>query len=95
MAGRCAWLFGAGRVIVIDRIDYRLDFARTYCPVEVYNLCLSEDPVVFLKKTTDSLGADACIDAVGGDAAGSALHIRAARTSRNGGVPDMNKSEHR
>ena len=74
MAARCAWLFGAGRVIVIDHLDYRLDFARTYCPAEVYNFRELDDPVVFLKKATDSLGADVCIDAVGGDAAGSALH---------------------
>jgi threonine dehydrogenase-like Zn-dependent dehydrogenase len=74
MAARCAWLFGAGRVIVIDHVEYRLDFARRYCPAEVYNFRSIGDPVVFLKKTTDSLGADVCIDAVGGDAAGSALH---------------------
>jgi threonine dehydrogenase-like Zn-dependent dehydrogenase len=29
--------------------------------------------VLFLKKTTDSLGADVCIDAVGAEAAGSAM----------------------
>jgi S-(hydroxymethyl)glutathione dehydrogenase/alcohol dehydrogenase len=74
MAARCAWLFGAGRVIVIDHIEYRLDFARKFCPAEVYNFRSLEDPVVFLKKATDSLGADVCIDAVGGDAAGSMLH---------------------
>jgi threonine dehydrogenase-like Zn-dependent dehydrogenase len=74
MAARCAWLFGAGRVIVIDHIEYRLDFAARFGPAEVYNFRSLEDPVVFLKKTTESLGADACIDAVGGDAAGSALH---------------------
>lgn len=28
MAARCAWLFGAGRVIVIDHIDYRLEFVK-------------------------------------------------------------------
>jgi threonine dehydrogenase-like Zn-dependent dehydrogenase len=61
-------------VIVIDHLEYRLDFARTYCPAEVYNFRELDDPVVFLKKTTDSLGADVCIDAVGGEAAGSALH---------------------
>ena len=32
------------------------------------------DPVVFLKKQTDSLGADVCIDAVGADASGNRLH---------------------
>jgi S-(hydroxymethyl)glutathione dehydrogenase/alcohol dehydrogenase len=74
MAARCAWLFGAARVIVIDHVEYRLEFARTFCPAEVYNFRSLQDPVVFLKKTTDSLGADVCIDAVGGDAAGSMLH---------------------
>jgi len=74
MAARCSWLFGAGRVIVIDHIDYRLEFAQRYGPAEVYNFRSLDDPVVFIKKTTDSLGADVCIDAVGGDAAGSAMH---------------------
>jgi threonine dehydrogenase-like Zn-dependent dehydrogenase len=73
MAARCAWLFGAGRVIVIDHIDYRLDFARTYGPAEVYNYKELDDVVIFMKKTTDSLGADVCIDAVGGDAKGNVL----------------------
>jgi threonine dehydrogenase-like Zn-dependent dehydrogenase len=77
MAARCSWLFGAGRVIVIDHIDYRLEFAQRYGPAEVYNFRSLEDPVLFLKKTTDSLGADVCIDAVGGDAAGSAMHTPA------------------
>jgi S-(hydroxymethyl)glutathione dehydrogenase/alcohol dehydrogenase len=73
MAARSAWLFGAGRVIVIDHLDYRLEFARTFGPAEVYNFKEMDDPVVFLKKQTDSLGADVCIDAVGGDAAGNAM----------------------
>jgi threonine dehydrogenase-like Zn-dependent dehydrogenase len=73
MAARCAWLFGAGRVIVIDHVDYRLEFAKNYAKCEVYNFRSLEDPVVFLKKTTDSLGADVCIDAVGAEAAGSAM----------------------
>jgi S-(hydroxymethyl)glutathione dehydrogenase/alcohol dehydrogenase len=74
MAARCAWLFGAGRVIVIDHLEYRLDFVRTYGPAEVYNFRSIEDPVLFLKKATDWLGADVCIDAVGCEAAGSAMH---------------------
>jgi threonine dehydrogenase-like Zn-dependent dehydrogenase len=73
MAARSAWLFGAGRVIVIDHIDYRLEFARSFGPAEVYNFREIDDMVVFLKKQTDSLGADVCIDAVGGDAAGNKL----------------------
>jgi threonine dehydrogenase-like Zn-dependent dehydrogenase len=33
-----------------------------------------EDPVVWVKKTTDSLGADVCIDAVGCEAAGESMN---------------------
>ena len=73
MAARCAWLFGAGRVIVIDRLEYRLNFAKTYGPAEVYNFEELDDVVVFLKKTTDGIGADVCIDAVGAEAAGRAM----------------------
>ena len=73
MAARCAWLFGAGRVIIIDHIEYRLEFARNYEKCEAYNFKSLNDPVVFLKKETDYFGADVCIDAVGCEAAGSAL----------------------
>lgn len=73
MAAKCAWLFGAGRVIVIDHIDYRLEFAKNYAQCEVYNFRSLEDPVLFIKKITDYLGADVCIDAVGAEAAGSAM----------------------
>jgi threonine dehydrogenase-like Zn-dependent dehydrogenase len=73
MAARCAWLFGAGRVIVIDHIDYRLEFVRDFAPAEVYNFKELDDVVVFMKKTTDGLGADVCIDAVGAEATGNML----------------------
>jgi len=73
MAARCAWLFGAGRVIVIDHIEYRLEFARDYCPAEVYDFKELDDVVVFMKKTTDGLGADVAIEAVGADATGNFL----------------------
>jgi threonine dehydrogenase-like Zn-dependent dehydrogenase len=73
MAAKSAWLFGAGRVIVIDHIEYRLDFVRKYAQCEAYNFRSMRDPVLFLKKATDNYGADVCIDAVGCEAAGSAL----------------------
>ena len=73
MAARCAWFFGAGRVIVIDHIDYRLEFVKQYAQCEAYNFKEMDDPVVFLKKTTGWFGADVCIDAVGCEAAGNAL----------------------
>ena len=73
MAAKCCWLFGAGRVIIIDHLDYRLEFARNYANCEAYNFKSLEDPVLFIKKITDWLGADACIDAVGCEAAGSTM----------------------
>ena len=73
MAARCAWFFGAARVIIIDRIEYRLEFARKFAYAEAYNFESMSDPVLFLKKATDNFGADVCIDAVGCEAAGSPL----------------------
>jgi threonine dehydrogenase-like Zn-dependent dehydrogenase len=73
MAARCSWLFGAGRVIIIDKLDYRLEFAKNYAQCEAYNFMSMKDPVQFIKKLTDSLGADVCIDAVGAEAAGNTL----------------------
>ncbi len=73
MAAECAWLFGAGRVIVIDHIEYRLEFVKRYAQCEAYNFKSIGDPVLFLKKATDHYGADVCIDAVGCEAAGDAL----------------------
>ncbi|WP_181304313.1 zinc-dependent alcohol dehydrogenase [Rufibacter sp. XAAS-G3-1] len=73
MAARCCWLFGAGRVIIIDKLDYRLEFAKNYAQCEAYNYNEIGDPAVFIKKTTDWLGADVCIDAVGAEATGNAM----------------------
>src|SRR3954470_3265040 len=73
MAARCAWLFGAGRVIIIDHLQYRLEFAKKYAYCEAYNFREMDDVVVFVKKATDWLGADVVIDAVGCDATGNAL----------------------
>jgi len=72
-AAKSAWLMGAGRVIVCDHLDYRLDFVRQWAKVETFNFTQVEDVVLFCKKITDWRGADVCIDAVGADAAGSML----------------------
>jgi threonine dehydrogenase-like Zn-dependent dehydrogenase len=71
MAAKCSWLFGAGRVIVLDCLDYRLEFVKKYAQCEAYNFKSIPDPVLFLKKQTDYYGADVCIDAVGCEAKGS------------------------
>ncbi|RYD96661.1 MAG: glutathione-dependent formaldehyde dehydrogenase, partial [Sphingobacteriales bacterium] len=79
MAAKCSWLFGAGRVIVIDHLEYRLDFVRRFAQCEAYNFESISDPVLFIKKTTDYFGADVCIDAVGCEAAGSMLQTLTGR----------------
>jgi threonine dehydrogenase-like Zn-dependent dehydrogenase len=70
-AAKSAWLFGAGRVIVVDHVDYRLDFVRKYAQCEVINFRDFDDLALQIKKMTDWLGADVCIDAVGCEASGS------------------------
>jgi threonine dehydrogenase-like Zn-dependent dehydrogenase len=72
-AARCAWFFGAGRVLIVDEYDYRLEFAEKFAQCETLNFRDVRDPVWYLKKETDWLGWDAAIDAVGCEARGSAL----------------------
>ncbi len=73
VAAQSAWLMGAGRVIVIDHLGYRLEKARTFAHAETRNFAEYDDIVVELKKTTDHLGADVVIDAVGAEADGNLL----------------------
>lgn len=76
MTMQSAWLMGAERVIAVDHIDYRLDFAREWANVEVvdYELAGRADVVGHLKRMTDGRGPDICIDAVGCEASGSFMH---------------------
>jgi threonine dehydrogenase-like Zn-dependent dehydrogenase len=70
-AAKSAWLMGAGRVIVVDHVEYRLDFVKNFAQCEVINFKEVDDMALHIKKMTDWLGADVCIDAVGCEAAGS------------------------
>ena len=73
MAAKSAWLLGAGRVIVVDHLEYRLEFVRDYAQCEVVNFKDVDDMAIHIKKMTDWMGADVCIDCVGAEAAGNAL----------------------
>lgn len=87
-AARTAWLMGAGRVIVIDQLDYRLEKARTFAHAETYNFTEYDDIVVQMKKATEYLGADVAIDAVGAEADGNFLqHVTSAKLKLQGGSP--------
>ncbi|RYZ13062.1 MAG: glutathione-dependent formaldehyde dehydrogenase [Comamonadaceae bacterium] len=70
-AAKSAWLMGAGRVIVVDHVEYRLQFVQQYAQCEIINFKDVRDMAIHIKKMTDGLGADVCIDCVGCEAAGS------------------------
>lgn len=71
-AMKSAWLMGAGRVIGVDHVPYRLAFAEQWAQVETLNF-KELDVVTAIKETTHGRGADACIDAVGLEAEGSLM----------------------
>ncbi len=72
MAQKAAWLQGAGRVIGIDILPYRLEQARRSANSEVINAA-EVDPVEALRELTEGRGADRVIDAVGMEADRSLL----------------------
>ncbi|MEP0546806.1 MAG: zinc-dependent alcohol dehydrogenase [Rhodothermales bacterium] len=63
-----AWMFGAGRVIAIDREPERLRMAREHGNAETVNFEEVDDIVQHLIDMTDGRGPDRCIDAVGAEA---------------------------
>ena len=71
IAAQSAWLMGAGRVIVVDHLQERLEKARTMAYAETLDYDEYDDVVVELKKQTDHLGADVVIEAVGAEADGN------------------------
>ncbi|WP_199256236.1 zinc-dependent alcohol dehydrogenase [Mycolicibacterium mengxianglii] len=87
-AAKSAWLMGAGRVLVIDYLENRLEKARTFAHAETFNFAEYDDIVVAMKETTDFLGADSVIDCVGAEADGNFLqHVTAAKFKLQGGSP--------
>ena len=70
-----AHLMGAGRVIAVDTIPYRLDVAREL-GAEVIDFN-ADDPVEAIRSLTGGIGVDRAIDAVGVDA------VRPRKTRKN------------
>src|SRR5919205_3635480 len=87
-AAKSAWLMGAGRVIVIDHLQYRLDKAAEFAYAETLNFTEVDDVVLWMKQETDYLGADVVIDAVGAEADGNFLqHVTSSKFKLQGGSP--------
>ncbi len=67
MAMKSAWLQGAGRVIGVDILPYRLAMAQQAARAETIDAS-KVDPIEAIREMTEGRGADICIDAVGMEA---------------------------
>src|SRR3954464_8651410 len=66
---KSAWMFGAGRVIRIDRVPERLEMTRTHGRAETINFEKTNATVYErIQEMTDGRGWYRCIDAVGAEA---------------------------
>ncbi|MEX6689780.1 zinc-dependent alcohol dehydrogenase [Danxiaibacter flavus] len=65
MAAKSAWLRGAGKVIVVDTLQYRLDKAKDTAGCETILWENEKDVIQQIRDMTVGRGADVCIDAVG------------------------------
>jgi threonine dehydrogenase-like Zn-dependent dehydrogenase len=72
LATRSALLLGAGKVLLIDRFDYRLKKAADD-QVTPINYTGEKDVLEKISELTDRRGPDSCIDAVGMEAHGDSL----------------------
>jgi len=59
----CAHFFGPSLVMVVDIVDFRLDFARKLGAIAIN--AASIDTIAAIRGLTDGRGADICIDAAG------------------------------
>jgi threonine dehydrogenase-like Zn-dependent dehydrogenase len=70
-SAKSAWLLGAGRVIMIDRVPERLEMAASFADTEIINFD-EQNVYESLMEMTNGYGPDRCIDAVGMEAHGTA-----------------------
>ena len=75
-------------MIVVDHLEYRLEKARAFAFAETVNFAECDDVVLEMKRTTDYLGTDVAIDAVGAEADGNLTqHVTSAMLKLQGGSP--------
>ena len=88
MAQKSAWIQGAGRVIAIDPVNYRLERARRVNKVETLNPD-EVDVIEAIRQMTGGRGADLCVDAVGMEASRSLLEKAKAVINFEKGTPKV------
>ncbi|SMD41200.1 Zinc-binding dehydrogenase [Bacillus sp. JKS001846] len=64
MTQKFAWMKGAKRVIIVDYLDYRINFAKKINNVEVFEFTKYLDTGEYLKEISHG-GVDVVIDCVG------------------------------
>ncbi|MCZ8522644.1 MULTISPECIES: zinc-dependent alcohol dehydrogenase [Paenibacillus] len=84
-AQKFAWLKGAGRVIAVDYVGYRLEHAKRVNRVEIVNFESQENIGGYLKEITKG-GADVVIDCVGMSGKMSPLEFLASGLKLQGGA---------
>ncbi|HZY82456.1 MAG TPA: zinc-dependent alcohol dehydrogenase [Cyclobacteriaceae bacterium] len=90
MAAKSAWLRGAGRVVVTDPLQYRLDKAKKVANCEVIRWDEDGKNVVeFIRSITNGRGADVCVDAVGFEADRNILEKAKAVINFEKGTPKV------
>jgi threonine dehydrogenase-like Zn-dependent dehydrogenase len=90
MAAKSAWLRGAGRVVVADTLQYRLDKAKKVANCETIRWEDNGKNVVdFIRSITGGRGADVCVDAVGFEADRSVLDKAKAVINLEKGSPKV------
>ena len=72
MTAACCRMLGAERIFMVDHHDYRLRFATQVYGAHAINFDEDDDPAETIIEATGGRGVDACIDAVGFEAKGSA-----------------------
>lgn len=65
MTAKSAWLRNAGRVIIVDTVEYRLQKASKTANCETILWEDQKEVIEKIREMTQGRGADACIDAVG------------------------------
>lgn len=85
MAQKFAWMKGAQRVIAVDNLPYRLNYAKKINRVETVNFDDHDDTGLYLKEMTSG-GADVVIDCVGMDGKKSPMEIIEQKLKIQGGT---------
>ncbi|WP_044016297.1 zinc-dependent alcohol dehydrogenase [Hymenobacter sp. APR13] len=65
MAAKSAWLRGAGRVVIVDTQQYRLDLAKKSAQAETILWDNAKDVIEQIRAMSEGRGADVCVECVG------------------------------